>query len=33
MTNERDSVRVAMEVILLLLYGWNSAPIPDTDLS
>ncbi len=27
MTNERDSVRVAMEAILLLLYAWNSAPI------
>ncbi len=32
MTNERDSVCVAMEAILLLLYGWNSAPIPGTDL-
>ena len=27
MTNERDSVRVAIEAILLLLYAWNSAPI------
>ena len=33
MTNEGDSVRVAMEAILLLLYTWNSAPIPGTDLS
>jgi hypothetical protein len=33
MTNERDSVRVAMEAILLLLYAWNSDPIPGTDLS
>ena len=33
MTNERDSVRVAMESILLLLYAWNSCPIPGTDLS
>ena len=33
MTNERDSVRVAMEAILLLLYAWTSAPIPGTDLS
>ena len=33
MTNERDSVWVAMEAILLLLYAWNSSPIPDTDLS
>ena len=31
--NERDSVRVAQEAILLLLYAWNSAPIPGTDLS
>ncbi len=33
MTNECDSVHVAMEAILLLLYAWNSAPIPGTDLS
>jgi hypothetical protein len=33
MTNERNLVRVAMEAILLLLYAWNSAPIPGTDLS
>jgi hypothetical protein len=33
MTNERDSVCVAMEAILLLLYAWNSAPILGTDLS
>jgi hypothetical protein len=33
MTNERDSVRVAMEAILLLLYAWNSSPIPRTDIS
>jgi hypothetical protein len=33
MTNERDSIRVAMEAILLLLYAWNSSPIPGTDLS
>jgi hypothetical protein len=33
MTNERDSVRVAVEAILLLLYAWNSSPIPGTDLS
>eukprot|EP00956_Cyclotella_meneghiniana_P020963 scaffold37640_cov83-Cyclotella_meneghiniana.AAC.2 len=32
MTNERDSVRVACEAILLLLYAWNAAPIPGTDL-
>jgi hypothetical protein len=33
MTNERDSVRVALEAILLLLYEWNSCPIPGTDIS
>jgi hypothetical protein len=32
MTNERESVRVACEAILLLIYAWNSAPIPGTDL-
>jgi hypothetical protein len=32
MTNKRDSVQVVMEAILLLLYAWNSAPIPGTDL-
>ena len=32
-TNERDSVRVACKAILLLIYAWNSAPIPGTDLS
>ncbi len=32
MTNECDSVQVAMEAILLLLYAWNSAPIPGTDI-
>ena len=33
MMNERGSVRVAMESILLLLYAWNSCPIPGTDIS
>ena len=33
MTNERESVCVAMESILLLLYAWNSCPIPGTDIS
>jgi hypothetical protein len=33
MANERGTVRIAMEAILLLLYSWNSAPIPGTDLS
>jgi hypothetical protein len=33
MTNERESVRIALEAILLLLYAWNSCPIPGTDIS
>lgn len=33
LTNERGSVRVAMESILLLLYAWNSCPVPGTDIS
>jgi hypothetical protein len=33
MTNERDSVCVTIEAILLLLYVWNSASIPGTDIS
>jgi hypothetical protein len=32
-TNERNLVWVAMEAILLLLYTWNSTPIPSTNLS
>jgi hypothetical protein len=33
MTNKQDSVRIALEAILLLLYAWNSCPIPGTDIS
>ncbi len=33
MTNKCNLVWVAMEAILLLLYAWNSAPIPGTNLS
>ena len=33
MCNKRDSVRVALEAILLLLYAWNSCPVPGTDIS
>ena len=33
MCNERDSVRVALEAILLLLYAWNSCPVPGTVIS
>ncbi len=31
--NERNSVRVALEAILLLLYAWNSCSVPGTDIS
>ncbi len=33
MTNELDSIHVALEAILLLLYVWNSCPILGTDIS
>jgi hypothetical protein len=33
MTNKGNSVRIALEAILLLLYTWNSYPIPGTDIS
>ncbi len=33
MCNERDSVWVALEAILLLLYVWNSCPVPGMDIS
>jgi hypothetical protein len=33
MCNERGSVRVALEAILLLLYTWNSCLVPGTDIS
>ncbi len=33
MTNEQDSVRIALEAILLLIYAWNSCPVPETDIS
>jgi hypothetical protein len=33
MTNECNMVRVALEALLLLLYAWNSYPIPGTDIS
>jgi hypothetical protein len=32
-SNKAGSIWIAMEAILLLLYAWNSAPIPGTDLS
>jgi hypothetical protein len=33
MTNEQDSVRIALKAILLLFYAWNSCPIQGTDIS
>ncbi len=33
MTTERNSVRVALEALLLLIYEWNLCPIPGTDIS
>ncbi len=33
MTNEHNSVWIALEAILLLLYAWNSCPIPGTNIS
>ena len=33
MANNHDSIRVALEAILLLIYAWNSCPIPGTDVS
>jgi hypothetical protein len=33
MTNKRNSVRVAHKAISLLLYAWNSSPIPGTNIS
>jgi hypothetical protein len=33
MTNKWDTVRVALEALLLLLYAWNLCPVPGTDIS
>ncbi len=33
MCNERDSIQVALEAILLLLYAWNSCPVLGMDIS
>ncbi len=33
MCNKRDTVQVALESLLLLLYAWNSSPVPGTDIS
>ncbi len=33
MTNERNSTRIALKAILLLIYAWNLWPVPSTDIS
>ena len=33
MCNECASVRIVLKAILLLLYAWNSCPVPGTDIS
>ena len=33
MMNKRDSTRIAVEAILLLIYAWNSCPVLGTDIS
>jgi hypothetical protein len=33
MCNEWDTVRVALELLLLLLYAWSSCPMPGTNIS
>ena len=33
MCNERNTLRVALESLLLLVYVWNSCPVPGTDIS
>ncbi len=33
MVNERDSPRITLEALLLLIYAWNSCPVPGTNIS
>ena len=33
MCNECNSVMIALDAILLLLYAWNSCPVPGSDIS
>ncbi len=33
MVNKRDSPCIILEAILLLIYAWNSCPVPGTDIS
>jgi hypothetical protein len=33
MCSEQESNRVALEAILLLIYAWDSCPVPGTDIS
>jgi hypothetical protein len=32
MSNERESMQVALEAILLLIYAWNLCPVPRTNI-
>ncbi len=32
MTNKRDSNGIVLEAVLLLIYAWNSCPVPSTDI-
>ncbi len=33
MVNKQDSPCIALKVIILLIYAWNSCPVPGTDIS
>ncbi len=33
MVNEQESPRIALKALLLLIYAWNSGPVPGTDIS
>jgi hypothetical protein len=33
MANDQDSICIALEAILLLIYTWNSCPVLGTDIS
>jgi hypothetical protein len=33
MVNKQDSPWIALEALLLLIYAWNSCPVPGTDIS
>ncbi len=33
MVNKQDSPQIALEALLLLIYAWNSCPVPSMDIS